>query len=130
MRRLPPSPPAIHGLAELVIDASDDSRRVRIVSWHLNALHARHQGPPLPAINAAAGRRLLQMDLEPVAGGVRFDVRLAREVVEGQQTAFWDLELHHAAQVSRAFGTTCRTRTAPTLEFDPAMPPAWLTERV
>ena len=70
------------------------------------------------------------MDLEPVAGGVRFDVRLAREVVEGQQTAFWDLELHHAAQVFEGLWDDVPDQNAPTLEFDPAMPPAWLTERV
>lgn len=85
---------AIHSLAELVIEESQDQRRINIVAWYLNALASRHgQTPASEASDPMAGRGLLRADLGEANEGLTFDVAAARTAIEGQKHGLWDLEL-------------------------------------
>jgi hypothetical protein len=123
----------IHAVAEAVIEAASDGRRLGILRWHLNALASRHGLPELAsAMNPNAGRRLLEMDLAQLEGGrLRFDVLHAKEVVDSQQASFWDLRLHlgdeRAVFVGRWEAVT--DHNAP-IDFDRSAPPDWLSEQV
>lgn len=122
---------AVHAVAELVIDASDDHRRVSIAAWHLNALRARHGFPVLPASDPNAGARLLVMDLERLGGGrLRFDVDRARQTVDGQVPSVWDLQLHGDDRVFVGRWDDLPDQAGTTVDFHPASPPKWLSEEI
>jgi hypothetical protein len=123
---------ALHGLAELVIEGSDDQRRVGMVAWHLNQLTARHGMPRLPATDPQAGRRLLKADLVALGDGrVQLDVADARKAVNSQPgPSLWDLELYTGASVFVGRWEDLPDPSAATYEFELASPPDWLTEEV
>jgi hypothetical protein len=123
---------AVHGLAELVIEGSDDQRRVGMVAWHLNQLSARHGMPPLPATDPQAGRRLLKADLVALGDGrVQLDVADARKAVNSQPgPSLWDVELYTGASVFVGRWEDLPDPIAATYEFELASPPDWLTEEV
>lgn len=120
---------AVHTLAEAVIDGDADPRRMNIVVWHMNTLRRRHRLPTLPAIDPDAGRRLLISDLTLIDGGlVQFDLARAHEIVAGQPTGLWDVELRAGGRVFVG-----RWEDVPNhetgIEFHPASPPDWLAEQ-
>jgi hypothetical protein len=120
---------AVHAIAEAVIDVDADVRRTDIVAWHLNTLDARHGLPTLPATDPEAGRGLLVSDLLPLENGLlRFDVARARHITTDQPPSLWDLELRANERVFVG-----RWEDVPNasdeVEFHPASPPAWLSER-
>jgi hypothetical protein len=122
---------AMHALAELVLDASDDARRTNIAAWYLNELQPRHSATRLQATDPMAGRGLLRADLTPIPHGVRFDVTRARQAIEGQQRGFWDVEL--LLEGGRMFvgrWEDVPDQAASVFDFDPAHPPDWLSEQV
>jgi hypothetical protein len=122
---------AVHAVAELVIDASDENRRVSIVAWHLNALRPRHGLPALPASDPNAGRRLLVMNLERLGDGrLRFDVDRARQAVDEQVPSVWDLQLHGDGRVFVGRWEDLPDTSATTVDFHPASPPKWLSEEI
>jgi hypothetical protein len=122
---------AVHAVAELVIDAHDDPRRISIAAWHLNALRARHRLRVLPASDPNAGGRLLIMNLERLGDGrLRFDVDRARQTVDGQVPSVWDLQLHGGDRVFVGRWDDLPDRAASTVDFHPASPPKWLSEEI
>jgi hypothetical protein len=122
---------AVHTVAELVIDASDDSRRVGIAAWSLNALGARHRLAALSATDPNAARRLLVMNLDVQDDGLlRFDSALARRTVAGQTPSLWDLRLHAGERIFVGHWEDVPDPDADALDFHSASPPPWLSEIV
>jgi len=122
---------AAHTVAELVIDSSADWRRAAIAASYLNTLDARHRLGAIPAPGPEVPRRLLIMDLDRLEdGALSFDVAAARTVVEGQTASYWDLELHAGGAVFTGRWEEVPARLADVIDFDPATPPAWLTEQI
>jgi hypothetical protein len=122
---------AVHALAELVIEGSDDSRRLSMVAWHLNALNTRHSLPTLSAVDPNANRRRLQIDLVPVDSQLRFDVARAREAIETPaDPSLWDLELYAGGRLFVGRWEDVPDTSADTFDFDPSFPPPWLTEHL
>ncbi len=123
---------AVHAVAELVIDARDDSRRANIAAWHLNALQLRHRLALLPSTDPNAHRRLLVTDLVDLGDGrLRFEVACAREIIEHQpKPSLWDLRLHAGGRVFVGHWEEVADQSAAALDFHPATPPAWLSEEL
>jgi hypothetical protein len=123
---------AVHGTAELVIDAADDNRRLGVVAWHLNALQGRHRLSRLTANDPDTSRRLLVADLVALDDGrLRLDVAGATQAVDGQAPSFWGLQLH--APGNRLFVVRWEDvadQSAPAFDFHPATPPSWLSEEI
>jgi hypothetical protein len=122
---------AVHALAELVIDARDDDRQVKIVTWHLNELRARHGLRLLPATDPNAHRRLLKMDIIGLDDGLfRFEVADARKTIDGQSPSLWDLRLYVNDRVFVGRWEEMSDHSASVFDFHPASPPQWLSEEV
>lgn len=123
---------AVHATAELVMAASNDTRWLGIVRWHLNALARRHQLPPLPdASDPSAHTRRLVMDLAPAsADEVSMDLELARRTIAGQESGVWDLELHTDGRVFVGRWEDVPDPSASSFTFHAATPPDWLTELI
>lgn len=122
---------AVHGAAELTIQGSTERRTLRILAWHLNALRARHGLPDLAADDPSAGVGRIVADLAVLEDGrMRIDVRRLRGTVEGQQQrSTWDLELHGDGRVFVGSWEDVTNQGAEAFDFDPALPPSWLTEQ-
>jgi hypothetical protein len=123
---------SVHILAELVIARAHDERRIEIAAWHLNGLQTRHGAANLTAADPMAGRGVLRADLVEVDNGLRFDVKAAREAIERQSRAFWDVELLSAngATVYAGRWEEIPNRDADNYVIDPASLPKWLTEEL
>jgi hypothetical protein len=122
---------AVHAVAELVIDANDDHRRISIAAWHLNALRARHSLLVLPASDPNAGARLLVMNLQRLSDGcLSFDVDRARRTIDGQVPSVWDLQLHGDDRVFVGRWDDLPDQPATTVDFHPVSPPKWLSEEI
>jgi hypothetical protein len=120
---------AIHSIAELVIEQSDDERRFGIASWHLNGVRARHGSPMLIAPDPNAGRGVLRAKLRVRGEDLNFDLAGARKAIENQQRGFWDLELLAPTGniVYAARWEDVPDPGADELSFNPSSPPHWLT---
>jgi hypothetical protein len=122
---------AVYLTAELVIHGQPDTRRANIVAWHCNALGARHGLPLLPVPDLLDVSRLLVMDLIPIDGGcLRFDVKRAREAVEGQVPSLWDLALYAGDRVFTGRWEDVPDHDANAFDFQASSPPAWLSEQL
>jgi hypothetical protein len=123
---------AVHAVAELVINARDDSRQANIVAFHLNALQSRHGLPALPATDPNAHRWLLEIDLIDLDDGrFRFEAMRARDIIEHQpKPSLWDLRLHAGGRVFVGLWEEVVDQSAPALDFHPATPPVWLSEEL
>lgn len=125
---------AVHATAELVIDVSDDTRRLDIVAWHLDQLHTRHGLPLLNAADTNAAQRLLELDAEQLADGrLRIDLERVRGTVASQTTpSFWDLRVYDGDRrvfVGRWEDVPDRD-DASTFDFSRETPPEWLSEEI
>jgi hypothetical protein len=120
---------AVQGAADLVIDASVDTRRHGVVAAHLNDLGVRHGMPPLVAIDPGVTSALVISDLAaPDPGHLRIDVRGLRDAISKQGHATFDLQLSGGGQTF-----TCRWEDLPNhdaefFDFDPKERPSWLRE--
>lgn len=123
---------AVHAVAELVINACDDSRQASIVAFHLNALQSRHGLPLLPATDPNVHRWLLEIDLVNLGDGrLRFEAARARDIIEHQpKPSLWDLRLHAGGRVFVGRWEGMADQSAAALDFQPATPPAWLSEEL
>lgn len=122
---------AVHTVAELVIDATDDRRRASIAAWSLNALGVRHGLAALAATDPNAARRLLVMNLESLEDGhLRFDTSLARQTIDGQAPSLWDLRLHAGDRSFVGHWEDAPAGLTDDFAFHPASPPPWLSEEV
>lgn len=121
---------AVHTLAEAVIDVDRDPRRMNIVAWHLNTLIVYHRLPVLPAIDPHSGRRLLITDVHPLEDGlVSFDVVRARELIDRQPPALWDLELRSGDLIFAGRWEDIANDDLARIDFHPASPPLWLSSQ-
>jgi hypothetical protein len=122
---------AAHSVAELVIDASSDPRRIGILAWYLNEVASRHGFAVLPASDPIAGVGLMIADLATQSDtSLRIDVRQLRENVDRQAARdVWDLELRGDGRVFTGRWEDVPDKIAEYFDFDPALPPAWLTEQ-
>jgi len=121
---------AVDALAKAVIDVDSDPRLLNIVAWNLNTLGSRHRLPSLPATDPDAGWWRLIMDLIPLDGSlVQFDLARAREIVAGEP-GHCDLKLLHDARVFVARWENVPNVEETEIDFDPASPPAWLSEQM
>jgi hypothetical protein len=122
---------AIHALADLVIDQSQDPRRINVVAWHLNSLDARHGFPVLPATDPDAARRLLRADLLPLGDDQwRLDLAAVRTAILSQpEPSLWDLELYADERAFIGRWEEIPDRETDSLDLDLAAPPSWLVER-
>jgi hypothetical protein len=122
---------AVHALADLVIDQSDDARQINVVAWHLNSLGARHGLPPLPATDPDAARRMARADLSPIGNGQwRLDLAAVRTAILSQsQPSLWDLELYADERVFICRWEEIPDQEADNLDLDLSAPPSWLVER-
>lgn len=121
---------AIHAVAELVIDASTDPRRLNIGAWHLNHLQTRHGAGRLSATDPEAGTRLLRADLLREGDRLRSDASHAREIMASQPPSLWDLELHVSDRKFVGRWDDVPDREQEFYDFYPGSPPSWLTEEV
>jgi hypothetical protein len=119
----------IHATAELVINGQSDRRRTNIAGFYLNTLQQRHGQPLLPATDPNAHRWRLEIGLAEVGDGrLRFDLASAREIIDRQpKPSLWDLRLNGGGRVFVGFWEEVPDDLASAVDFDPTMPPAWLS---
>jgi hypothetical protein len=123
----------VHGVAEAVIEAEDDERRVKIIGAYLNALASRHRLSAVEAIDPGAATRLLRIDVTPLSDSlVSLDLARIRETVAGQTPSFWNIEVY--GDDGRVFvgrwDDVPNRDEADMVEFHPDALPAWLTEEL
>lgn len=121
---------AVHATAEAIIDPRPDERQMNVVAWHLNVLRQKHGFADLPAVDPAPGRTIYMADLcEVETGRAEFNLRRAREVIDARTPMLWDLELRLDERRFVGRWEDVPDPAATVVEFDPATPPAWLSER-
>jgi hypothetical protein len=125
---------AVHATAELVIDRSDDTRRLAIVAWHLDQLQPRHGLPVLGVGDPTAAQRVLELDAQPIEDGrLRIDASRVRGTIESQPgQSFWDLRIYDGRGkvfVGRWDDLPDRD-DADTFDFVPETLPEWLSEEI
>ena len=123
---------AVHAVAELVINASEDNRQANIAAFYLNSMQSRHGLPPLPATDPNAHRWLLEVDLVDIGDGrLRFGTERAKEIIERQpQPSLWDLRLRASGRVFVGRWEEVEDLSGVAVDFHPAAPPGWLSEEL
>lgn len=114
----------------MIINSSNDDRKIKMINWYINKLQPRHRKSPLPAIDPNADRRVLRRELLRLEdGNFSFDLVSAKKTIDMQsKNSLWDLELRGEGRVFVGHWDDVTNQLADTLEFHPSSPPSWLSE--